>query len=414
MSDPLVSVVVPTHNRAQYAFDSIMSLLGIDSSKMEVVISDTSSTDELKSRIASLDLSQYKTKLNYFKPERLLSMTENHNSAVSSAYGEYVCLIGDDDTVTHELIDAAEWAKEHGIVCLSPNVVSNYAWPDFRSRFFGFGHASRLYLPQHIGSLTRVAGEEAMSRILADAGQGTEGLPKLYHGLVERKVLEEVRRISGAYFHGSSPDVSVAVGLSRLLANRQGSFHTVDYPLTIPGASGGSNTGRSAMNTHKGELADEEQVSTFVSSGWSIGVPRFFSVETVWAHACLSTLSAMGASSMFPRYNYSRLLASCFNTHPEFHSKVKDALTEAAEIIGVPASSLAKRVNRERVRLFLRRWHYLAGRALRPTASGGRPFTGGVSSIAQTPALLQSWLDKKGLSFSKVVSSYSPTDGLWI
>jgi hypothetical protein len=249
-----------------------------------------------------------------------------------------------------------------------------------------------------------VDGVKALAKALADAGQGTDGLPKLYHGLVTREMLEEVRRQSGEYFHGSSPDVSMAVALSYVLASRNGSFFTIDYPLTIPGASGGSNTGRSAMNTHKGKLDSEKQTRAFISSGWPCGVPKFFSVETVWAHACLSTLSAMHASYELLNYNYSRLLACCFNAHPEVHNEIKDALHEAAEKIEMPTSKLIRAVKLERMQLMLRRLRYLAHRALWPTASGGRPFVGDIQCIADTPSVLQSWLDKKDLNFRKVVS----------
>ena len=404
MSLPLVSVVIPTHNRSQYAFSCIESLLRINSDRMEVVVSDTSTSDDLRNRLASLDINASKTELRYFKPERPLNMTENHNLAVANARGHFVCLIGDDDTVTHELIDAAEWAEKNGVDCLSPNIVSNYAWPDFRSRSFGAGHASRLYLPQRIGSLKCVEGAKALATALDNAGQGTEGLPKLYHGLVRREVLEAVRRHSGEYFHGSSPDVSIAVSLAYLLAIRQGSFYTIDYPLTIPGASGGSNTGRSAMNKHKGELSSEKQTSDFVNSGWSGGVPRFFSVETVWAHACISTLSAWGAVDALHNYSYSRLLASCFNAHPEFHNETNRALEDAAEKMGMSIAKLIMAVKRERMKLMLRRLRYLARRALWPTASGGRQFVAGIQCIADTSDVLQSWLDKKSLKFAKVVS----------
>lgn len=404
MCIPLVSVVIPTHNRAKYAFSCIVSLLRINSEKMEVVVSDTSTTDELKNLLATLDINLFKTRFIYFKPDRLLDMTGNHNSAVARALGQYICLIGDDDTVTHELIDAAEWAKKNNVDCLSPNVVSNYAWPDFRSLSFGAGHSSRLYLPQRIGSLTRVEGVTALASALANAGQGTDGLPKLYHGLVRREVLEEMRGHSGDYFHGSSPDVSMAVCLAYWLANRRRYFYTIDYPLTIPGASGASNTGRSAMNTHKGKLSSEKQTSGFVSSGWPSGVPKFFSVETVWAHACLSTLSAMGATDELHNYNYTLLLASCFNAHPEFRDEINDALKKAAEKVDIPINKLTKAVKIERMYLMLRRFRYLLRRAVWPTASGGRQYVGGIQCIADTQSILQTWLNKRNLSFNKVIS----------
>lgn len=413
MSTPLVSVVIPTHNRAKYTFHSIVSLLHINSSNLEVIVSDTSSSDDLGARIASLNLNSSKTYLNYFKSDQLFDITENHNFALARATGEYVCLIGDDDTITHELITAAAWAKKNEVSCLSPNIVSNYAWPDFRNKFFGMGHASRLYLPKKtIGSLIRVEAVDALSIILSNAGQGTEGLPKLYHGLVKRSVLEELRSQSGAYFHGSSPDVSITTALTYFLASRQSHFFTVNYPLTIPGASADSNTGRAAIGSHIGYLDSEKQTKRFVSSGWSVGVPRFFSTQTVWAHACLSTLSAFGASDVLLNYNFTRLIALCLNAHhqPEFRNESKNALNQVAVQTGMSISKLSRMVQFERMNLILSSFYYFARRALRPTISGGRPFVSGIQNIADTPDILQSWLDKKNLSFLKICEKIPITD----
>jgi hypothetical protein len=124
------------------------------------------------------------------------------------------------------------------------------------------------------------------SRLCAGAAQGTDGLPKLYHGLVRRDLLEELKRRSGQYVHGSSPDMSAAVALSLVCPE----FVSINYPLTVPGGSGGSNTGRSAMNQHRGRMGEDSQTKAFVNQGWSLGVPRYFAVETVWAHAALDTL----------------------------------------------------------------------------------------------------------------------------
>ena len=407
MSDYLLSVVIPTHNRANYAFDSISSLLGLDSKRLEVVVSDTSESDDLKIRLELLGANEYGPKLNYFKPRESLDMTGNHNAALAAATGKYVCLIGDDDTVTHELIDAADWADKNNIDCLSPNILSNYAWPDFRSLNFGSGHASRLYLPKHIGSLSCIEGASALSHALANAGQGTEGLPKLYHGLVKRELLDEVKALSGNYFHGSSPDVSMAVALSYLLANRQSFFYTINYPLTIPGASGGSNTGRSAMNKHKGRLSSEKQTNSFIKAGWPDSVPKFFSVETVWAHACISTLIALAATDCIDKYNYPRLFGACLNFHPEFLVEINNAIEEVASERKITVKEINSHIREARVTMWIRRAFYLTRRVLWPTASGGRSYVTGIKTVSEAQPILQAWLNERDLSFRKVIQRNS-------
>lgn len=271
--ETLLSIAIPTHNRAKYAIHAIKSILAINSQKLELVVSDTSTDGELEALVRQGERAPCADpRLKYLRPTERLDMTGNHNNAIGAATGAYVCLIGDDDTITADLILAAEWAQANQIDVIAPTVMSNYVWPDFRSRHFGAGHAGRLYLPSRIGPVNYRQSLESLIQALSNAAQGTDGLPKIYHGVVRRSVLEKAKQLSGAYFHGSSPDVSGAIGLA-LCTER---FVEIDYPLTIPGASGGSNTGRSAMNQHKGKLGQEDQTKAFESAGWSDGVPRFF------------------------------------------------------------------------------------------------------------------------------------------
>lgn len=136
MSSPLLSVTIPTHNRARYAISAIKSILAISDSRLEVVVSDTSSDGELAEYIEKKkDVWTTDPRLIYFRPEDKLDMTGNHNAVLGKANGDYICLIGDDDTITEDAIRAAEWAKEKCVDLIAPNVVANYVWPDFRSRF---------------------------------------------------------------------------------------------------------------------------------------------------------------------------------------------------------------------------------------------------------------------------------------
>lgn len=403
---PLLSVALPTHNRARYALHAIRSLLAVDDPRLEVVVSDTSTDGELPKLLESRGNPAFgDARLKYLRPAVPLDMTGNHNASIEATEGEFVCLIGDDDTISADALAAAQWALDSGIDSIAPSVVSNYVWPDFRSRYFRSGHASRLYLPKRIGRLSVRLCADALDSALAGAAQGTEGLPKIYHGIVRRSVLTRMRAASGAYFHGSSPDVSGAIGLA--LCSEQ--FAVVDYPLTIPGASGGSNTGRSAMNRHKGQLGDESQTRAFAAHGWSRGVPRFFSVETVWAHSALETLARI-APQRVPAYNFARLLGVCRALHPEYAAENDRAAAEAAHDGAIGEPELRQRIDVERKAFRRRHLLRLLRRAMRPTAAGGRLFVRNLETIADAPSALSQHMQRHGWNWPQVLPASSARD----
>jgi hypothetical protein len=402
---PLLSIAIPTHNRARYAIPAIQSILAIADPRLEVVVSDTSTTGELAACMADrCNAWVTDPRLNYFRPPEKLDMTGNHNAAIAAASGEYVCLIGDDDTISADALLAAAWAKDKGIELIAPNVVTNYVWPDFRSRYLGSAHASRLYFAKRFGDVHFHDSSLALASALHDAAQGTMGLPKIYHGIVKRSVLERIREFSGAYFHGSSPDVSGAIGLA--LCSQ--SFVVVDYPLTIPGASGGSNTGRSAMNTHKGKLSQESQTKGFEAGGWSQGVPRFFSVETVWAHAALETILLI-APHQVSAFNFARLIAVCRVLHPEYASEIDHATAEIEHIVGSTKAMLHAKIRVEIKRYRHDRLIRFLKRLSRPTAAGGRTYVSGLDTIAAAPKALEQHMARLGIRWEQTAESLRTT-----
>lgn len=399
--NPLLSIAIPTHNRAQYAIHAIRSILAISDERLEIVVSDTSTDGELQAKLKELaGDGVMDPRLKYLHSSERLDMTGNHNRVVSAATGKYVCLIGDDDSITAEAVSAAAWASKNDIEVIAPNVVANYAWPDFRSRFFGSGHASRLYIADRVGGASFHQSSGAFLTALENAAQGTDGLPKVYHGIVKRSTLESIRAASGAYFHGSSPDVSGAMGVALCST----SFMVTNYPLTIPGASGGSNTGRSAMNKHKGKLEEETQTRGFKNEGWSQGVPRFFSVETVWAHAALETVSRIAPESI-SRFNFAKLIAICRVLHPEYVAESKRATLEAAPLVGKSFSDLTKSIEGEIGRFKRARALRILSRLMKPTAAGGRTYISDLHTIADAPGALEEHMAYRGLRWAQVEDS---------
>lgn len=369
---PLLTVVIPTHNRARYATHSISSVLAIAADDLELIVHDTSDDDTLERFVDGID----DPRLRYVHCREALSMTENHNRAMALARGEYVCLIGDDDSILPAALEVTRWASLHRVPAIAPEVVANYAWPDFRSRAFGAGHAGRLYMKRRFGAAGMRNGRDSMNAALARGALGTDGLPKVYHGIVARSVMERVRERGGAYFYGTSPDVSGAIAVASVI----GQYLWIDFPLTLPGASAGSNTGRSATKTHTGTLEDDPHTRRFRDLQWPDVLPRFVSVETVWAHAVRATLAAVAPEAM-AAYNMPRLYAECLFRSYRYRSAVGDAMRAWQRASGVGALETWRRVAAEYAGVMLRSTTTLARRASRPTAAGGRLHADGLPDI---------------------------------
>jgi hypothetical protein len=365
---------MPTHARARYATHAIRSVLAIGSPELELVVHDTSEDDLLASDVEGIS----DARLRYVHCREPLSMTENHNRAMAMAEGEFVCLIGDDDTILPDLLEAARWAFSRGVEAIAPEVVANYAWPDFRSRAFGAGHAGRLYMKRRFGGIAKRSARADLDVALGRSALGTDGLPKIYHGLVAREVMERIRRIGGAYFYGTSPDVSGAVGIAAVID----SYIWIDWPLTLAGASAGSNTGRSATKTHVGSLESDPHTRRFRNLVWPEELPRFVSVETVWAHAVFATLSAVMPQTL-EHYNFPRLYAACLLGAPAYRGAVRDAQHAFACKARLSPLALRGKVAKEYLRVAMHRAWTLARRLSRPTAAGGRLYQDGIPTIAE-------------------------------
>ena len=378
----LVSVVVPTHNRSHYAIACIRSLLEIESDALQVVVHDTSDDG---CELAAWAGMQDDSRLIYVHwPERL-SMTENHERALSLAKGEYVCLIGDDDSVSDQIIGIAAFAKARGIQLLTPKIRAMYSWPDFRTRFYGSAHAGKLYLERFAGELYCHEASKNLEFTLRQACQGTDYLPKLYHGLVKRNILDSLRQQYGQVFFGTSPDMSAAI----LLALQGGNFYVIDIPFTLPGASGGSNTGRSAVNKHKGDIRTDPHMQPFQNLAWPELLPQFFSVETVWAHAAWETLNGTRHDEWLKRFNLARLYALCFFNHRDYRDFTSAALLAARKlgIEGVTTVDLVREFAGCLWRLVISK----AKRLLKPNPSNGRQ----VVAIVEDVRLARQALDQK-------------------
>lgn len=119
MSGPLVSISIPTYNRASLLRESLRTICGQDYSPLEILISDDASTDETEKLCR--ELAAEDPRVRYVRHPSRLGLYPNHNFCLDQSRGEFVCLFHDDDQHHPELVSrSVAFLLQHpnvGIVC---------------------------------------------------------------------------------------------------------------------------------------------------------------------------------------------------------------------------------------------------------------------------------------------------------
>lgn len=383
----VLSVVVPTKNRAKYALGAVEQILGLDCPDLQLVIQDNSDDDAL-SQLCAPYLADERLVYNY--SPGTLSFVDNFSEGVARATGEYVCLIGDDDGISRELIDVARWASKNGVHAVKPGLQAVYLWPG--AGLPGEADDGQLAIQRISGGVRRVQTRRELLKLLHNGCQEylERDLAKLYHGLIKRSDLEAVRDAAGHYFGGLSPDIYAAVSLSTLI----GEVVCLDYPLTISGICKTSGSADSATGRHTGKLEDAPHFVGHDSYDWAPEVPPFYSVATIWADSSLAALRELDRTDLVGEFDVAALAGHCLRQFPEFADLVTGHYHEMAASHGVGRlrANLQLIAARAQVTSVT-----LAGKVWRKLRGSGRVVVkrSGVPDIAAAATELSSYLESQ-------------------
>lgn len=124
MVAPLVSICIPTYNRAAMVAKAIDSALAQSYLNIEVLVVDNSSQDNIESVIAN-----YKdTRLKFYKNNNNLGMYGNFNRCIELSQGEYIHILHSDDYIdSHFTQTCVEFLEAH------PNVAMTFSSGQFLS-----------------------------------------------------------------------------------------------------------------------------------------------------------------------------------------------------------------------------------------------------------------------------------------
>lgn len=101
-SEPLVSVCIPTYNRAQKLQRAVDALLSSTYRNLEIIISDNASSDDTEN--VCLALEKLDSRIKYYRHPENRGPTANFEFARSQATGKYFLWHGDDDYLDSKYI----------------------------------------------------------------------------------------------------------------------------------------------------------------------------------------------------------------------------------------------------------------------------------------------------------------------
>jgi glycosyltransferase involved in cell wall biosynthesis len=101
LSEPLVSILIPTYARAGYVTQAVRSALAQSHQTIEVLVLDDASPDNTSEELLAF---QSNPRLHYIRHGKNLGIAGNWRFGIAAAKGEYFCLLHDDDTIEPDFV----------------------------------------------------------------------------------------------------------------------------------------------------------------------------------------------------------------------------------------------------------------------------------------------------------------------
>lgn len=290
----LLSVAIPTKNRQYYCIEVVKHILSYDNQNFELVIQDNSDDRTIEDFVSTID----DKRLKYVYTDEAISSVQNMSRSIEITSGEYVCMIGDDDTILPTIFEYAKFMKDNDIDSISPGFIPSYIWPNKET-----GNTGTLTIKKYknIKENEVIDTKKKVEKLFEDGiiQYQRYNLPRVYHGIIKKEVMNKIFYKTGSYFGGLSPDIYSTVALSSLVKKHI----IVNNIFTIAGICPQSTTSQSMLGGHRGELKDAPHLKNKEDYKWDILVPRYYSVETIWAETAIKASRDFEINNALEKFN---------------------------------------------------------------------------------------------------------------
>lgn len=302
----LLSICIPTKNRYSTLLPVIETILAyVVGQDYEIVISDNSDDN---SEFLLYQRENEDSRIKYIYTKKNLTVSENADQSLRIAKGDYITFIGDDDLVHPNILEIVRLAKSKDIKALN-FTPANYYWPTVKfNRNVRFNFPASLQIPKKINKLNFVGlnSVRELKRVLDIGCVSMLDLPKVYHGLVRKDVINDIKKKFGNIVCGSSPDMALAVAASKVISN----YFYVNYPVTVTGVSMVSAAGMGAAMKHNDALENVPWLRNDILDVWNPRIPKFWQGYTIWCQSAYEVLQLIGDE--YEQINYKMLYSKSF------------------------------------------------------------------------------------------------------
>jgi glycosyltransferase involved in cell wall biosynthesis len=233
---PTLSLCVPSRNRQRYFKETIGYLLESRRTDVEFVLADNSDDSAIMNSFMAR-ISDPRVRYLPAGPT-VLSMRENWERTIAASTGAWISVIGDDDLIDPDLVDALEIA-----MALKPGLDA-FGWSNLK---YDWATESRRpgNIPVPLAATFHDMPQELIFRRAYrwdDAGATLKSGFSVYHAAISRELMERVKaRFGGRYFE--HPVVDYDNALKNAALGR--SFIYCRRPFSIFGTCPESNTAAS-------------------------------------------------------------------------------------------------------------------------------------------------------------------------
>jgi glycosyltransferase involved in cell wall biosynthesis len=231
----LISIVIPTRERAETLRFALASCLRIRDDNIEIVVSDNASLDNTAEVVAAAN----DARVRYVRTPQRCSMRENFEFAVDHTRGDYVFVMGDDDALIPNQFPYMRALLEKYEPDSLTGTSVKYAWPgawpgDSAPRATG---VVKLVYRLAYGKSELVSGQQLRAELERKGAAIKWDAPRMYGGVLSRRVIEKLKAKAGQLFMGSAPDFYITFAAPSVIERHL----KVRHPFFIGAASPKSN-----------------------------------------------------------------------------------------------------------------------------------------------------------------------------
>lgn len=203
---PLVTIAIPTRNRATLVKECVTSALAQTYRNIEVLVSDNASIDDTLATLASFDDPRLRVLAN---PENV-GLVNNFNNCIRQAKGDYIVLLSDDNT-----LDTFFLEKCVKLVRAEPDIPIVLAAYDI------------LVMDEFSDNDARIVPAVLSKRLSTGIWDGTVVLKEYLHGRISAQTLSsiirtDILRRNGGYSSAHPAACDEAAWIPPLLEGRAG------------------------------------------------------------------------------------------------------------------------------------------------------------------------------------------------